>query len=169
MRSDEESDFVDFMTSTTARFFRFAYLLTGDPHEAEELLQDAYVAVYGKWPHVQKEYEPSSYMYTTLRRKFINGRTVGFRRFEKITDRLPEVADEDHDISRLLDHDEVMNLLGALSEKQRYVVVARYFAGLKVREVAIAMSTSEGNVVQLTARAYRLMRAVAEREGGHDE
>jgi DNA-directed RNA polymerase specialized sigma24 family protein len=48
-------DFAEFMRHSSARLYRAAYLLTGDPAQAEELTQSALVRVYSAWGRIRGE------------------------------------------------------------------------------------------------------------------
>ena len=53
MGTDErEADFTAYVRARQRHFVRFAYLLTGDPHSAEDLVQSAFAKVYRKWDSI---------------------------------------------------------------------------------------------------------------------
>ena len=78
-----DAEFRDFVEARYVELLRIAYLLTGSPHEAEDLLQSALVKVMRRWRRVD---EPMAY----LRRTMINQHISTWRRF-----RLREVVTED--------------------------------------------------------------------------
>ncbi len=65
MGTDErEADFTDYVRARQLHFVRFAYLLTGDPHSAEDLVQSAFAKVYRKWDSIHGS--PDAYVRQTM-------------------------------------------------------------------------------------------------------
>ncbi len=55
------SDFEEFVAARSAALWRSAYLLTGDPHRAEDLLQTALVKLYVAWPRLHRDGREEAY------------------------------------------------------------------------------------------------------------
>ncbi len=53
MRAAQEREFVDFVRDASPRLLTTAWMLTGDPHQAEKLVQEALARVYVRWPKVR--------------------------------------------------------------------------------------------------------------------
>src|SRR4029078_10527725 len=64
------ANFEAFFEAEHARLLRALYLVTGDPQEAEELMQDAFVAVWERWARVRSRDEPTGYLYRTAMNRF---------------------------------------------------------------------------------------------------
>ncbi len=52
--TDADADYLAFVNGRIAALRRWAYLLCGDPHQADDLVQDTLTTVYAKWHRVSK-------------------------------------------------------------------------------------------------------------------
>ncbi|MGW4974513.1 sigma factor, partial [Streptomyces albidoflavus] len=84
-------DFETFAAARWPRLLRTAYLLTGDHHEAEDLVQVTLAKLFPAWPRVRGLDEPDAY----VRRALVNNNLSRFRKrrvVQLLTPRLPERA-----------------------------------------------------------------------------
>lgn len=133
---------------------RFAYLLCGDHQLAEDLVQDAFVSMYRRFGETLPIAAPVAY----ARRVIVNGQISRARkRFssETITDSVPDTATADHDSSEL---DAMWQALAVLPDRQRAVLVLRYYLDLPDAEIAAALACREGTVRSLATRAFAALR-----------
>lgn len=165
---DKDTEFTRFMTTASPALARTAWLLCGDVHQADELVQQALVRTYLSWSHA-REGDPLAYARRTLANLRID--TWRRRRREVLTDpvELPDHGD-DRDSARSHDRDALTRALATLTTRQRRVVVLRHFVGLSEREVADDLGISVGTVKSTASRALTQLRAVLDptaTEGGH--
>ncbi|MFC9977145.1 SigE family RNA polymerase sigma factor [Spirillospora sp. NPDC127200] len=153
--SDTE-DYAAFVAAAWGRHFRTAVLLTGDPHRAEELLQDCLVRLYVRWRRVASG-DPDAY----LRRMLANGNVSWWRRRrrETLTDRPPETTAADP----AAPDDELRRALLALPRQQRAIVVLRHYEDLTERAVADLLGCSVGTVKNQHHRAMKRLRETLSR------
>jgi RNA polymerase sigma-70 factor (sigma-E family) len=168
MRAADEDRFREFARGNAVMLRRYGYLLCGDWHLAEDLVQTTLYKMYGAWPRIRGTDRPMSYARRTLTRCWLDERRRPWRRSEHHTDALPEVADETADPSR---HPaglrpELATALAALAPRQRAVLVLRYFCDLPVADAARELRCSEGTVRSQTARALQTLRSVYPAESG---
>jgi RNA polymerase sigma-70 factor (sigma-E family) len=148
------ADFDDFVRARSAALLRVAYLLTGDGHAAEDLLQEVLEQVYVRWRRVRTT--PEAY----ARKALVNRAANRWRR----RGRKPERALGDLEVSApdqtddLLVRDGVLAALRALPPRQRAAVVLRFLEDLPVAEVARALDCSEGAVKSHTSRGLAKLR-----------
>lgn len=149
------TEFDDFVRMRTTALLRVAYLLTGDRHAAEDLLQEVLEQMYVRWPRIDGP--PDVY----ARRALVNRSTNRWRR----RGRRPETALANHDVAQpdlsddVVVRDAVVSALRALPPRQRAAVVLRYLEDLPVVEVARALNCSEGAVKSNTSRGLERLRA----------
>lgn len=139
---------------------RFGYVLTGDPHRGEELVQSALVTTYRRWKHLRHE-EPHAY----VRRAMINAHTSLWRRHRRET-RLPDGFDLPAAGSGPAHYDEVdlvLRALRVLPPRQRAVMVLRYYDDLSEAEIAHALGCSPGTVKSQASRALKTLRRELDR------
>src|SRR4051812_20462878 len=134
------------------------YLLTGDRYLAEDLAQEAFVRLAGRFRHLRDAGAFEAY----LRRTMVNLFTSQLRRrrleraYLKREARRPERAHEDPDIAS---RDELWRAVHRLPERQRAAVVLRYYEDLSEREVATTMGCSDAAAKSLIARGMQALRA----------
>ncbi|WP_239543159.1 SigE family RNA polymerase sigma factor [Micromonospora terminaliae] len=135
---------------------RVAFLLTGDRHAAEDLLQEVLEQVYVRWRRVQGS--PEAYARRALVNRSINRWRRRARRPEQSLGRHDEVARDHADAVAL--RGVVVAALRALPPRQRAAVVLRYLEDVSVTDVAAAMGCSQGAVKSHAARGLARLREV---------
>lgn len=161
---DRDREFTEFVVGATPRLRRLATLLTGDLDRGDDLLQDALLKTYLRWPRIQ----PGSALAYT-RRVMATTNTDRWRKERReptptLTGELPEDAFCDHhDIE---DRDLIVRELGRLTPRERTMVVLRYYADLPEQAVADELGVSVGTVKSTCSRALASMRAHHSLEGG---
>lgn len=129
---------------------RLATLLVGSHHVAEEVVQDAFATVDQRWASIDR---PGAYLRTVV----VNGCRAVLRRREIEQRHQPASAGEevDHLPTRLV---ELRDALGHLSDRQRVVVVLRYFVDLPDAEIAQTLDCRPATVRSLARRALAKLR-----------
>lgn len=151
-----DEEFAAFMTGAAPALARTAWLLCGDVHQAEELVQQALVRTYVAWP-TARERDPLAYARRTLANQRIS--TWRRRRREVLLAPadVPEVA-VDASGTRLAERDQLVRALAVLSARQRRVVVLRHLVGLTEQEVAADLGVTVGTVKSTSSRALARLR-----------
>jgi RNA polymerase sigma-70 factor (sigma-E family) len=155
MGRDSEVAYRRFATDATPALFRSAWLLTGDWHLAEDLVQDCLARMYTAWPGVGRIDNPAAYAQTVLVRLFLSHRR---RRSstERPSERLPEMGADGPDTDLRL---ALSAALAELPDRDRAVIVLRYLADRSVEQVAIDIGRSPGAVRIQAMRALAKLRA----------
>lgn len=149
-------DFETFAAARWPRLLRTAYLLTGDHHEAEDLVQVTLAKLFPAWPRVRGLDEPDAY----VRRALVNNNLSRFRKrrvVQLLTPRLPERAQEGG-AARAEERSLLLEALGTLPPRQRAVVVLRYWEDLSEQQAAEVLGCSPGNVKSQASRGLRKLR-----------
>jgi RNA polymerase sigma-70 factor (sigma-E family) len=133
---------------------RFAYLLCGDRHRAEDLLQDVLLNLHRRFPDALAVDNPIGY----ARRALANANVSRARRFsstELVVDTVrdaPAVADDP------AERDALWQALRRLPPRQRTVLVLRFYADLSDPDIAAALGARRGTVRSLASRALAALR-----------
>jgi RNA polymerase sigma-70 factor (sigma-E family) len=135
------ADFEEFVVARRDALLRTAYLLTGNHHDAEDLVQSALIKVVPKWKRINDPPEP--YVRQVLARESVNRRR-SLRWREVTTDLVPEAMHHPSDESA--DRVALLEDLRRLSPRQRAVIVLRYFDDLTEADTAAALGISVGTV-----------------------
>jgi RNA polymerase sigma-70 factor (sigma-E family) len=153
----------DLYRSERPGLLRLAVLLLGDRAQAEDVVQDAFLAVHRRSGRIDHA-TAAGY----LRVAVVNGaRTVHRRRL--LTWRhhrtvSPDMPPADTDLLVAEEHREVLAAVRRLPRRQREVLVLRYWAGLSEAAIAETLGVSKGTVKTSASRA---MATLSNRLGEH--
>ena len=154
----KDAEFAAYMSARQPSLLRTAYLLTGDQHTAEDLVQTALAKLYLAWDRVQDRGLVDGY----VRRILVNENNSLWRRAWKkrefSTDTLPDhqAVSDRHDDGQSA---ALWEFVQTLPRKQRAVVVLRYYEDLSEAEVAEILGISVGTVKSQASRALAGLRA----------
>ncbi|GBC86145.1 ECF RNA polymerase sigma factor SigE [bacterium HR12] len=138
---------------------RLAYLLTGDPARAEDLVQEAFVRVVGRFAHLRVPDAFDAY----LRRTIVNLHTSHLRRLRLERAYLERErtaishASEDAGSEPGV-REELWRALLDLPPRQRAAIVLRYYEDLSERETAEVLGCSRAAAKALVARGMEALR-----------
>ena len=141
---------------------RLAMRLVDDQDSAEDLVQDVFTALPA---HVD---DPPRYLRTAVvnrARSTLRHRKV-VRGFWARAHRLESSESADEPSLRRADRDQMLAAIARLPQRQREVVVLRYYEELGVAEIAAVLNTSPGSVSSALSRAMTALAAVI---GADDE
>jgi RNA polymerase sigma-70 factor (sigma-E family) len=159
MRAAEDADFREFARARALALRRTAYLLCGDWHLAEDLVQNALVKLYRVWPKITRRGPVDNYARQVLLRCWLDEQRRPWRRRER---RDGVVPDQPSPALEAGISDPLLRALGEVPPKQRAAVVLRYCADLPAAEVAQVLRCSEGTVRSQAARGLETLRGVLE-------
>jgi RNA polymerase sigma-70 factor (sigma-E family) len=158
----DDVGFHEFIRSRLGSLSRVAYLLAGDHHAAQDLLQNALIKVASHWERVSRAGDPMAYVRRVLYHEHVSGwRRDRHLRAEYSTETLPEPdggRDEAGDVVRrvLLER-----ALARLTTRQRALIVLRYFEDTSEAETAQILGIAIGSVKSQTSHALRRLRDLA--------
>jgi len=134
---------------------RLAFLVLGDRHAAEDVVQDAYCGLYRAWDRMPVHDRALGYVRVSV----LNGCRSVQRRARRASGQYQLAAAEPLALSAEADalageeQRAAVAAVRCLPPRQREALVLRYFAGLTEAETAAAMQVSRGTVKSTTARA----------------
>ncbi len=144
---------------------RFAYVLCGDRGRAEDLVQDTYLSMYRRFGDELTIAAPVAY----ARRAIVHAHISRARRRSSTETPLGELPDVAVDGPLPEEHDAMWQVLAGLPERQRAVLVLRYYLDLDDHEIARLLGTTEGTIRSLAARAFARLREQPALETSSDE
>lgn len=172
MRKRDDDGFRRYATEHAAALRRSAFLLCGDWHLAQDLMQTTLIKIYRSWARVQRQDSLTRYTSTVLLRTWLDERRRPFRRTERSAAAPPEVVDAAADpadnAGRIWARELVHRALLELPRGQRAVLVLRYFDDLSVAETAKVLRCAEGTVKSQASRGMETLRAVIGRMGAEE-
>lgn len=155
-----DAEFAAYMAARQASLLRTAYLLTGDRHTAEDLVQTALAKLYLSWDKVQQRELLDGY----VRRILVNEHNSLWRRPWKRREYSTDDVPEDGHVTDVYDdgrRSDLWDFVQTLPRKQRAVVVLRYYEELSEAETAATLGISVGTVKSQASRALAALRARA--------
>ncbi|WP_406373336.1 SigE family RNA polymerase sigma factor [Streptomyces sp. NBC_00647] len=155
----DSGDFAEYATAAWPRLVRTAHMLTGDFHEAEDLVQTTLAKVYARWRRI-----PGDDIDFYVRRSLVNNNISRTRKRRVVHLLMPFVPERAH--HREPGHAEAVTqraaldtALAALSARQRAVLVLRYWEDLGEAETAQLLGCSVGTVKTHARRGLEALRA----------
>jgi RNA polymerase sigma-70 factor (sigma-E family) len=143
---------------------RLAAMLVRDIPTAEEVVQEAFIAMHGGFHRLKETEKALAY----LRQAVVNkSRSVLRHRIvveKNLQQAAPDMPSAEHGAFVQLERSEVVAALRDLPVRQREAIVLRYYADLSEAEIAAMMGISRGAVKSHTARGMAALRAALERE-----
>jgi RNA polymerase sigma-70 factor (sigma-E family) len=155
---DKDADFAAYMAARQPTLLRTAYLLTGDRHTAEDLVQTALAKLYLSWDKVHRREVVDGYVRRILVNEHNSLWRRAWKRREVSTDTVPDhrtVTDDPDDGQSAA----LWDFVQTLPRKQRAVIVLRYYEDLSEAETAEILGISVGTVKSQASRALAGMRA----------
>lgn len=145
-----EAEFTEWAAGHQRQLLRSAYLLTGDPYRAQDLVQEALTKVAMRWERLRDQ-NPMAYARTIVVRDNISW-------WRKRRDVLIEPSDraahaQDPEVALV-----VQRALARLTTRQRAVVVLRHFDDLSEADTASLLGVSVGTVKSTNADAMARLR-----------
>ncbi|WP_307834714.1 SigE family RNA polymerase sigma factor [Paractinoplanes lichenicola] len=136
---------------------RFAYLLCGDRHLGEDLVQEVLVKAYRRWPKIEHD-QPDHYLRTALVRSH-----VSWLRRRSHAEQPEQIKDDSAVWGDFADEqavrDDLWSRLGGLTRAQRAVLVLRYYEDLGDQQIADVLRCSTSTVRVHASRGLARLRA----------
>ncbi len=150
-------DFSEYVAARGPALERFAYVLTGDPHRAQDLVQTALLKAYRRWRWVARADHPDAYVRRIVTTSFLDWRRRRSSTEEPVGE-LPDRPDGADPGDRVAERDELHRALATLSPRQRAVLVLRHYEGWDDAAIAAALRCGEGSVRTHASRGLQRLR-----------
>lgn len=139
---------------------RLATGLVGEASVAEDVVQDAFTAVYRRWDAIRDHQAAVSYLRTAVinsSRSALRRRIVARKHLHVVLEEADDAAD--NTVLRSAENDEVRTAMRTLPNRQREVLMLRFVAELSDAEIAAATGLSEGGVRSASSRGLAALRS----------
>ena len=156
-RARHTEEFSAFVASRSGALFRVAYLIIGDHHLAQDLVQESLAKTYVAWPRLRDTANAEAYT-----RRVIATTAISWRRrrgfHEHPAEHMPEAAQPDSTAAAVM-HDVLWARLLELPPRQRTAIVLRHYVDLSEAQTADAMGCSIGTVKSSVSTGLKRLRA----------
>jgi RNA polymerase sigma-70 factor, ECF subfamily len=158
--SADGASFEDLFTQHYARLYGALVIATGNPSEADDIAQDAFVRVLERWDRIARMENPAGYLYRTAMNVF-RKRYRRLMRARRLTPQLEPPVDV---LGEVEDRDVLLGAMATLPIDQRAALIVTTLFGYSSEEAARFLRTSPSNVRARATRARSAIRATLERE-----
>jgi RNA polymerase sigma-70 factor (sigma-E family) len=155
-------DFERFVQTRSVGLLRTAYLLTGDRHLAEDLLQDCLSRLAQHWESVQRQGNPEAYARRALYHRAVDGWRARRRRPALVAPASGDTAHRADPADQFAESDQrllLQHALARLTPKQRAVLVLRFYEDRTETETAAILGWSVSTVKTSTRGALARLRS----------
>lgn len=160
--ANEPPGLVDLYHAHRLSMVRLAILLVDDLGSAEEVVQDAFAALHQRWDRLHDVNAALGY----LRMSVVNGARSMLRRRRTarlyVVPREPDHVSAESEVMLAAEHAEVVDALRRLPQRQREVLVLRYWSELSEAEIAEALGISRGTVKSTASRGMAALAGLLE-------
>lgn len=148
--------FDDFVRERSAGLLRFAHLLTGNPEDAAEIVQEALANLYPRWERVADAGDPEPY----VKRSIVNSRNTRWRRVPERPVGEPGLLDRvtADPVDAWADAQVFGRLFATLPTRQRAALVLRFYEDLDFAAIAAQLGCAEATARSLVHRALADLR-----------
>lgn len=143
------------------RLFKALYFVTGNRHDAEELMQDAFLKLWERWDEIHRISDPAAYLF----RVALNGFRMRRRRAAMAVRKLLPVSEERDAFAEAEMRADVRQLLLGLSPRQRAALLLVDLLGYPSEQAARILRVRPSTVRALATQGRRALRA---KEGARD-
>ncbi|MEV4496024.1 SigE family RNA polymerase sigma factor [Micromonospora arborensis] len=150
----------EFADTRLAPLLRYAVMLTGDPHQAQDLVQETMVRVQLNWRRVARADAPERYVRRMLTNQYVDWRRGSWvRRVLLRAEPDPTLPVPTDHAQSAVDRDQIWSWLSRLPRRQRAALVLRYYEDLPDVEIADILGCAVGTVRSSISRALATLRA----------
>jgi RNA polymerase sigma-70 factor (sigma-E family) len=153
----DNDDFEAYVRGRGPALFRLAFLLVGNPHDAQDLVQDVLGSAGVRWAKIRRADSVDAY----VRRAVCNAAASSYRRRARRPERVGPPPERAAPLGVDLElRDTLLGMLRRLPRGQREVLVLRYYEELTEAETAAALGIAVGTVKSQSSKAAAAMRAL---------
>jgi RNA polymerase sigma-70 factor (ECF subfamily) len=153
--------FEPFFEAQHVRLFGTICVITGDPKEAEELMQEAFLKVWERWDRVSSYQDPAGYLYRTAFNLLRNRH----RRMMRAARHPILSATAEDAFARVDEREALLGALRRLTRRQRAAIVLTELMDLTSEEASQLLGVKPGSVRALASQARASLRKSLEGDG----
>jgi RNA polymerase sigma-70 factor (sigma-E family) len=158
VRTETQQQYVEYVTGRLPALRKLAYVLCGDGHRADDLVQQTITRLYVRWRRISEVEHLDQYVRTMLVRAYVDEQRGPWKRVGLVPD-VPDRADPGSGVADgATDAVAVRAALARVPARQRAVLILRFLCDMRVEEVAEALDCSAGTVKSQTARGLVALR-----------
>jgi RNA polymerase sigma factor (sigma-70 family) len=154
----EDTSFESFFDAEALTLFRRMCLVTGDRYEAEEVVQDTFLALFERWDRVGGLEDPVGYLYRTAFNRWKKRTRRAARQLREAVGMAPRVDE----FGSVDDRELIDRGLGLLTPRQRAAIVLTDVLGYSSGEAARTLGVRDVTVRALASQGRARIRRLLE-------
>jgi RNA polymerase sigma-70 factor (sigma-E family) len=156
MSDRSDAGYLDYVNGRLVALRRMAHMLSGDPHQADDLVQETITKLYARWPRISQADNVDAYVHTMLVRAFLDEKRRGWWRVG-----LFAVTPDSPAPSQQVEEQAVLRAaLREVPARQQAVLVLRFLCDLPVANVAEILGCTPGTVKSQTSHGLNRLRQI---------
>jgi len=155
MSDAAEQEYVEYVTARLPALRRLAFLLCGDEHRADDLVQQTITKLYVRWNRIRTVDHLDRYVRAMLTNAFINERRMPWAQVRLFRETPEAAAPAD---TGLEERTVLRAALAKVPRRQQAVLVLRFLHDMSVADVAETLGCSEGTVKSQTSHGLTTLR-----------
>ncbi|GAA2329266.1 SigE family RNA polymerase sigma factor [Dactylosporangium salmoneum] len=156
MGDTADSEYVEYVTARLPALHRLAFVLSGDSHRADDIVQQTITNLYVKWSRVRTVDHLDRYVRSMLVNAFLDEKRLAWARVRLFAEPPDAVAPDGGDEAE--DRTLLRTALTQVPRRQRAVLVLRFYYDLPIDEVAKVLGVSSGTVKSQTSHGLAALR-----------
>jgi RNA polymerase sigma-70 factor (sigma-E family) len=158
VRTETQQQYVEYVNGRLPALRRLAYVLCGDRHHADDLVQQTITKLYIRWRKVSDVEHLDQYVRTMLVRAFVDEKRRPWTRVGLMA-QTPERADPRAGLDdRVAEAVALRAALARVPARQQAVLILRFLCDMTVEDVAVSLDCSAGTVKSQTSRGLATLR-----------
>jgi RNA polymerase sigma-70 factor (sigma-E family) len=155
------TSFDEFVAHRLGLLLRYATVLTCDPHQAQDVVQEVLLRAQQRWSRIASLDNPSAYVKRMVTNEYLSWRRRLASRGTalSLSEMDLEALDGADPLARYDERDEMLAGIAKLPPKQRAALVLRYYAGYSDQEIATELNCKIATVRAYISRAIAALRA----------
>ncbi|GLI02861.1 SigE family RNA polymerase sigma factor [Phytohabitans aurantiacus] len=152
--------FEEYVAARLPALLRQATALAGDPHVAEDVVQDVLIKAQPRWSRIREYDIPDAYLRKMIVNELLSARrrVAAALRRERVQYAAPQPDGADEVVVR---REALLQVIRTLPARQRVVIALRYFEDMADADIAGVLGCTEGTVRSQASRALAKLREVA--------
>jgi len=152
-----EHSFEEYVTARGQGLLRFAFVLSGDHHLAEDIVQEVLARLHIRWHRLEHIEQPDAYVRRAIVREYLGSRRRRASREIVLADPVKFAAEPDLSNEHAA-RDETWRLLAQLPRPQRAVLVLRFYEDLPDATIAEILGCTQVTVRVRASRGLARLR-----------
>jgi RNA polymerase sigma-70 factor (sigma-E family) len=151
--------FEEYVTARLPALLRQATVLSGDPHVAEDVVQDVLIKAQPRWARIRTLDVPEAYLRRMIVNELLSTRRRVAAALRRERAQWPAPAEDGAEV--VVQRETILQVIRTLPARQRIVIALRFYEDMADGDIAALLGCTEGTVRSQASRALAKLREVA--------